>query len=195
MTNVVDARGLDCPQPVLATKKALESIEQGVVRVIVDNPVSRDNVKRFAESRGCQTMVEEKLEEFHLEIVKGDSAKTEQKRENPNGEEVVVICTDVLGTGERELGEILMMAFIKTLMEVEPIPAKLIFMNAGVRLTTEGSEVLNPLKALEEKGVRIFSCGTCLDYYNLKDKLKIGVATNMYDTVQYLMAAGKVIGL
>jgi selenium metabolism protein YedF len=86
-----------------------------------------------------------------------------------------------------------MKAFLNTLWDTEPKPAKILFLNDAVRLTSEGSEVLDSLKLLEEAGVEIFSCGTCLEYYQLKDKLRVGLITNMYDTVDSLLSTGKII--
>jgi selenium metabolism protein YedF len=108
-------------------------------------------------------------------------------------ESVTFVTTDRLGAGDRQLGEILMKAFLNTLWDAEPKPAKILFLNDGVRLTTEGSEVLDSLKLLEEAGVQILSCGTCLEYYELKDKLKVGSVTKMYDTVESLLSAAKVV--
>jgi len=195
MEREVDARGLACPQPVLNTKKALEEIGEGVVKVIVNNTTAKDNVKRFAESQGCSVEIEEKGGDFYLTVVKGEVPEAEKKPEEAIGKDVILICTDTLGTGDKRLGEILMKAFLNTLVDTEPKPAKLVFMNNGVKLTTEGSEVLDALEALEKKGVEIFSCGTCLDYYRLKEKLQIGEATNMFDTVKSLVGAAKVIGI
>ena len=115
-----------------------------------------------------------------------------EARETTDGA-VILIGDDSLGVGDRELGKMLMKAFLNTLFDGEPRPAKLIFINNGVKLTTEGSEVLDATKALEEKGVDIFSCGTCLDYYGLRDKLKAGRITKMADTVNSLLSASKVI--
>lgn len=86
-----------------------------------------------------------------------------------------------------------MKAFLNTLWDYEPKPAKLLFINNGVRLTTEGSEVLETLALLEKKGVHIFSCGTCLEYYNLREKLRVGLVSNMYAIVDALLQATKVI--
>jgi selenium metabolism protein YedF len=108
-------------------------------------------------------------------------------------ETVVLVTSDRFGTGDDRLGAILMKAFLNTLWDTEPKPAKILFINDGVRLTTEGSDVLDALALLEQAGVGIFSCGTCLDYYNLKEKLRAGQATNMKDTVAALTAAGKII--
>lgn len=189
MPEVIDARGLPCPQPVIKTKKALQEIEKGTITVLVDRPEASENVQRFARSQGCQVKVIEKDGVFHLDVIKGKLAQVEAKKSS----DVVFITSDRLGTGDERLGEILMKAFLNTLWDNEPKPAKLIFINDGVRLTTEGSEVLDTLKLLEKDGVEIFSCGTCLEYYKLKDDLRVGKVTNMYETVHSLMDAGKVI--
>jgi len=195
MGREIDARGLDCPQPVLNTKKSLEEIEEGTIKVIVDNTIARDNVKRFAESQGCSVEIEEKGGNFYLKVVKDRLCEMERKPESAGGERVILICTDTLGTGDGKLGEILMRAFLNTMADAEPRPGKLIFMNNGVKLAVEGSEMLDALEALEGRGVEIFSCGTCLDYYDLKDNLRVGGVTNMFDMVNSIMNATKVIGL
>jgi len=199
MVREVDARGLPCPRPVINTKKALEEIEEGKITVLVDNGESCQNVQRFAQSQGCQVEVREKGGIFYLDITKGRPAQVGAKadispqREPSKSSDVVFITSDVLGTGDRRLGEILMKAFLNTLWDAETKPAKLLFINDGVRLTTEGSEILETLYLLEKEGVQIFSCGTCLEYYQLKEELKVGLVTNMYDTVDSLLSASKVI--
>lgn len=106
---------------------------------------------------------------------------------------VLLVANDEFGHGSSELGQILMRSFLKTVAGSEQKPAVAIFMNAGVRLTTEGSELLDEIRALEDAGVRVLSCGTCLDYFHLKDNLKVGKITNMQDTVAALMAADWVV--
>jgi selenium metabolism protein YedF len=188
----VDARGLPCPRPVVETKKALEEVGQGVVTILVDSIESRDNVRRFAESQGCPVEVEEKEGAFRLKVTKGQPAQTPQP-EPVTGNYVVFITTDRLGTGDERLGEILMKAFLNTLWDHDPKPARILFMNSGVFLTTEGSDVLDALRLLEAAGVRIVSCGTCLAYYGLTEKLQVGAGGNMYEIVDSLVAAPKVI--
>jgi len=188
----IDCRGMACPQPVLTAKKALEEMGQGEFILIVDNPAARDNVERFAQSQGAIVGVEKKESEFYLHIHKRsarDLAGSVQKAEKV----VVYVNSNLLGVGEEALGTILMRSFLKTLLDLKPIPSKLIFINSGVRLTTEGSEVLETLKALSEKGVDILSCGTCLDFYGLKEKLKVGIISNMYDIAQSLLEADRLI--
>ena len=188
----IDCRGMVCPQPVLTTKKALEEMGQGDFTVIVDNRTARDNVERFAKSQGAMVDVKEKGSDFYLHIEKGST--TDRGESTQRIEKVVVyINSNLFGVGEEALGAILMRSFLKTLLDLKPVPSKVIFVNSGVRLTTEGSEVLESLKALSEKGVAILSCGTCLDFYGLKEKLRVGIISNMFDIAQSLLEADRLV--
>ena len=190
MTIEIDARGLACPLPVVKTKKALEEITEGDITVIIERPEGSQNVQRFADSQNCPYEVEEKDGLFYIHIHKGETETNEAVKKSTN---VVLITTDRLGTGSEELGKILMKAFLNTLWDASPRPGKILFMNDGVRLTVEGSDVLDTLHLLENEGVEIFSCGTCLAYYELTDKLDVGMVTNMYETVESLLSSDKVI--
>ena len=195
----VDARNKPCPEPVLLTKKALEAGTEETVTVIVDNETSLQNVTGFAQSRGCAVKVTENDGLYSIEITRaGSASKTEEKtgggvKEGTGGAGVLLITGDLMGSGDEELGRVLMTAFINTLPESKQLPEKMLFVNRGVMLTTEGSAVLDTLGKLEASGVRIFSCGTCLNFYNLKEKLAVGKVTNMYDTVDSLLTASKVV--
>lgn len=197
MEKEVDARGLACPQPVLLAKKALEEGGTGIVRVVVDNETACDNVQRFAESQGCDVIVEAQGEGFVLRVKRPGlgGADTPVTRAAAGGDEVVLICTDVLGKGDVRLGAVLMKAFLNTLVDADPRPTRLLFMNEGVRLTCEASEVLDVLGEFQRRGVGIFSCGTCLEFYYLREKLKVGEVTNMFEIVKSLTQAAKVIGI
>jgi len=192
--SVVDCRGLACPQPVMTTKKALDQLKEGELLVIVDNAVSCNNVERFAQSQGCSAEIERSGEDFHLRIHKGkgrDEAKQDRKKEM---EKVVVyINSHLMGGGDETLGSFLMKAFLKTLLDLETKPNRLILINSGVQLASEGSKVLDSLIALSEKGVEILSCGSCLDFYGLKGKLKVGVVSNMVEIIQSMMEADRLI--
>jgi selenium metabolism protein YedF len=188
----IDCRGMACPQPVLTAKKALEEMEQGDFILVVDNPSARDNVERFAKSQGAMVDVKEKESCFYLHIEKRsacDRAAPAQKAEKV----VVYFNSNLLGIGDEALGTILIRSFLKTLLDLKPIASKLIFINSGVRLTTDGSEVLETLRTLSEKGVEILSCGTCLDFYGIKGKLKVGIISNMYDIAQSLLEADRLL--
>ncbi|RJP55163.1 MAG: sulfurtransferase-like selenium metabolism protein YedF [Deltaproteobacteria bacterium] len=195
MRNIIDAKGLTCPQPVINTKKALEEIKEGILTVIVDNVAARDNVRRFAESQGCTVMVEEDNGDYRLEIAKGFPREVGSKPGEARGNDniVIYINSDVMGVGDEELGKILMDAFLKTMIVAHPQPRKLIFVNSGVRLAIEGSDVVGYIKEMEKKGVEVLSCGTCLNFYGLKEKLGVGVISNMYDIIESLTEADKVI--
>jgi selenium metabolism protein YedF len=188
----IDCRGMACPQPVVTVKKALDESEGKAFILIVDNLAARDNVERFAQSQGAMVDVQKKGEDCYLHIQK-KSACDLQGSLHKAEKVVVYINSNLLGVGEEALGAILMRSFLKTLLDLKPIPSKLIFINSGVRLTSEGSEVLETLKTLLEKGVEMLSCGTCLDFYGLKEKLKVGIISNMYDIAQYLLEADRLI--
>jgi selenium metabolism protein YedF len=189
MDGEIDARGLPCPQPVVNTRKALQQIEEGVITVLVDRRDASENVQRFARSQGCDVSVTESEGVYRLEIVKGGTCSCGAAASG----QVVLIGSDRLGTGDSALGDKLMRSFLKTIDDGGFRPARLLFVNEGVKLTTEGSAVLDTLRELERKGVQIFSCGTCLEHYGLVEKLNVGLVTNMYDIVDSLLGAEKAI--
>jgi selenium metabolism protein YedF len=193
--SVVDCRGLACPQPVMTTKKALDQLKEGELLVIVDNAVSCNNVERFAQSQGCSVEVEQRGKDFSLRIRKGRRRQeTEPPQEKEKVKKVVIyINSHLMGGGDEALGSFLMKAFLKTLLDLETKPNRLILINSGVQLASEGSKVLDSLIALSEKGVEILSCGSCLDFYGLKGKLKVGVVSNMVEIIQSMMEADRLI--
>ncbi|GBG56774.1 hypothetical protein SPFL3102_02500 [Sporomusaceae bacterium FL31] len=195
MANYVDARGLACPQPVIATKKALDSIDDGTVTVIVDNAIAKENVLKLAASSHCEVRVEEKSGLFTLQIVKGSGSNQAEPLVAVEASATVYLITkNTLGHGNDELGGVLIKSLLFTLVEKQPYPKTVMFINSGVLLTTQGSPVLEHLQKLEQAGVQLLSCGTCLEYYQLKDKLAVGGVTNMY-TILDEMSANKAITL
>ncbi len=194
MKQVIDARGKACPQPVLMTKKALEEMDEGKVTVVVDSAISKDNVVRFATNQGCEIHVEEKGEEFHIHVTKGTPGDQQPDDSSTSSTNITIyVHSDRMGQGDDTLGKILITGFIKTIKDVDPKPTRMIFVNSGIFLTTEGSEVIDALKELEEMGIEILSCGTCLDFFDRKEKLKVGLASNMFDITSALMQSDKVI--
>jgi selenium metabolism protein YedF len=197
----IDCRGLKCPQPVLQVKDALERMVAGEVEVTVDNEASRSNIERFAKSQGCPALVSQEGENFRIIISKtGDSrpgpgaADVSQFTCRPGqGEIVHVISSETMGRGSEELGKVLMRAYIKTIKDVTPLPRKILFYNSGVRITATESDLIAPLRELETKGVEIYSCGTCLDFFDLKGKLMVGKPTNMYEIMQSMAGAAHVV--
>jgi selenium metabolism protein YedF len=188
---------MSCPQPVLETKKALEKSGPEGVLILVDNPASKENVRRFAESQGYQVDITEEQGAFRLRLQKAGTIRKDPVREEikVEGETlwVVFIESDSIGRGSDELGRILMRSFLHTLAEAEFKAAKIILVNSGVKLTCEGSEVLEDLRHLSGQGTEILSCGTCLDYFGLKTKLQVGRISNMYEILSSLAQATKVL--
>lgn len=181
MKKEIDARGQACPKPVIMTKKELDNLSQGTIVTIVDNDVAKENVSKLAQSLGLKFSVDQRNDnEYYIEINKGESSIAVTKELELSTQSTIAIASDKMGAGEEELGKILMKSFIYTVKETAPYPANILFFNSGVYLTCEGSPVLDDLKALADNGVEIISCGTCLDFYNIKDKLQVGTISNMY---------------
>ncbi len=190
----VDARGMDCPKPVIETKKAIEKINEGQITTIVDNEVAKENVKKFAKSLNYEVDVNEVEGNYYVNIYKGVVGdEYTPKKKSDIQDLVILIGTDKMGEGSEELGKILMKGYMYTLTESKPYPKAILFINSGVNLTTEGSEVVDHIRKLEGEGVEILSCGTCLDYYNLKDKLVVGGVSNMYTIVEKMNGAKNTI--
>ena len=198
----VDVRGLACPLPVVKTKKAIESLPAGKVVAIVDSPMARDNIVKLAQSLNLPVNVATEGADFILSIIKeGGVALAEPETcsevavlpERSGNNVVVLALSDKIGRPAEELGEALTKSFFYALTECSPAPRTIIFMNGGVNLTCTGSDVLPSLKTLVHQGVEILSCGTCLDYLQLKDKLEVGTVSNMFSIIEKLMAADKVV--
>ena len=195
----LDCRGLDCPQPVIKTK---ESLEQGNLRleVIVDNEASKGNVMRFASSRGCEVELSELGEGCYKLLLQAGENSSEQDFDAdeyscdlPAGSGLVyVISSASMGRGSDELGWALLQTYIQTIKDIEPLPAKILFDNEGVRLVAEESGALAGLRALQKQGVEILACGTCLDFFKLTSAIKVGQISNMYDIMSAVNSAAKV---
>ena len=193
MSQIVDARGLACPQPYINTLKALEMHD--TVMTIVDNMIAVENLRRMASSKKCIITEEKKTDGIYITLVKpsgtthapGPSdAAMDIPSSNPS-KRVLVITQDVMGNGDDNLGKILIKSFFHTIAETSPAPDTIIFFNTGVRLVAEGSEVIEDIKAIEKTGTRILSCGTCLDYFKIKDSIGAGSITNMYEIKDLLI--------
>jgi len=189
----LDLRGLKCPEPVIRTKKALQDFDDDIIVSIVDNVTAKENITRLASNLNLKYDIQEKDGCFYISIenVKG-STDVAKKGDN---EIAIVITNDKLGTGNDELGKVLMKSYLYALTESYPMPKVMMFLNAGVKLTTEGSEVLDNLQKLANAGTEIISCGTCLDFYGLKEKVKVGIIGNMYMIVEKMNNAEKVINI
>jgi selenium metabolism protein YedF len=200
MIKKIDARGLSCPKPVVMTKNALEEIEAGAVEVLVDNKPAVENVSRFARNSGCEVKARAEGKNFVVEVTKNATSEVSDeqivcpvKPQNAGKGIVILIESDSVGRGSDELGAILMRALFPTLLEADPRPRKVILMNSGAKLAVEGSLYLEDIGDLEKEGIEIFVCGTCLDFFHLKDKVKVGKISNFFEITQTLVEADKVI--
>lgn len=194
----IDARGLACPKPVIETKKALEGIQEGNIITVVDNLIARDNVSKLAKSLKLHFCVSENEGAYEISIFKGAYAQspeeTVQKRPDL-ANMAVYVSRDVMGEGDRELGEALIKSYFYALSESEPYPKAIVFVNSGVKLPTTNTQVIEHLKKLVEFGTEIHVCGACLDYYGLKDMLQVGSISNMYAIVEVLNEANNTFTL
>lgn len=192
----IDARGLACPKPVIETKKALEGIKEGNIITIVDNYVARDNVSKLAKSLRLHFSVSEVDGGFEISIFKGAYAQSaeEMVQKRPDlANLVILVGKDVLGEGDRELGEALMKSYFYALSETEPYPKAIIFLNSGVKIPTSNPQIIDYLIKLKDMGTEILACGTCLDYYDLKEMLQVGTVSNMYAIVELMNEANNTI--
>ena len=183
----INAVGLACPKPVINTKKELDKIDNGIVVVTVDNDIAKQNILKLSNSLNCESkIIKEEKDLISIEIKKGENVIIEEKKQDELEDKCIFISSDKIGNGNDELGAILMKGFIYTLTESKPYPKSILLVNSGVKLTTENYDTVGNLKILEEAGVEILSCGTCLDYYGLKESLKLGSVTNMYTIVDIM---------
>jgi selenium metabolism protein YedF len=172
----IDARGIGCPKPVIMAEEALANINEGTIEILVDNEASVANIKRFATKSGffAETLKEENY--WRVKIVKGYACEIPSEEEkSPKTEKdlLIIVGSDTMGK-EEELGKILMKGVFETMKVTKELPHTIFFLNTGVKLTTLDNEFISLLKEFEEMGVEIFTCGTCLKYFNLESELKVG---------------------
>ena len=203
---LLDVRTLPCPGPVIELRKQLELGEREILLHVADD-LARSNVSRFARSRGAEAAAEAHPSGGFLVTVRVpagvDASGTSEGGDPdelcaapgsplPGGPRIVQINADAMGLGDPALGALLLRGYLKTLRSVRPLPDRLVFYNAGVRLCCEGSTSLEDLAALAEAGVEIIACGTCLNFYGLADRLAVGRVTDMLEIATTLATAGHV---
>ena len=203
MEKRIDCMGMACPLPVINAKKAIEEFtEDGTLYVKVDNDTAVQNLTRLGEHNGFTVSSNQDGEkEYTVEMqVKAGAAKTAEVPAeavsctvSPKGGKVVILASNTMGTGDEQLGKKLMKAFVFALTNQDEVPEKVICYNSGAYLTTEDPDTIKDLKSLEEAGAVIMTCGTCLDFYGLKEKLQVGIVSNMYDIVEAQMNASLII--
>jgi len=201
MKREIDCRGLACPAPVLKTKERIEQERPETLVVVVDNEAARQNVARFMEYQGFAVSTRMEGTDFHVTGRAGEGAPSlNAPGETPETEEskqkiMVMVATDRMGYGDDDLGLKLMVSFLSTLKEMGKELWRLVFVNNGVKMTISHSEVLPMLKDLEQSGVYILVCGTCLTHFNLLEKKMVGETTNMLDIVTAMQVADKVVNI
>ena len=218
----INAIGDTCPIPVVKTKKAIEKLEKpDTVETLVDNEIAVENLKKMASQMGFAVSDSKINSGYSVKITVDDIVKindnkmsatnakaTSEAKANSiktgaddmvscniknSGEKVVVIKSEFMGDGDNELGKVLIKGFIYALSQQDELPQTMLFYNGGAMITSDGSESIEYLKALEEKGVKIFTCGTCLNYYGLTEKLCVGEATNMYEITKKMTEASLIV--
>jgi selenium metabolism protein YedF len=197
----IDARGLSCPAPVLETKAALENGHPDRIEVLVDNEATQQNVVRFLTSQGYIAEVQKDGADFKV-IGEGSGTPPQSEPEAKakasaasDTRIMVMVASDRMGSGDDALGANLMGNFIKTLKEMGGDLWRLVFVNSGVKLTIDGADTLADIQALEDAGLTVLVCGTCLDHFNLLKRKQVGQTTNMLDIVTAMQLADKVINI
>lgn len=201
MEKLFDARGMACPLPVIHAKSESEKLNSGdTLKMIVDNEIAVQNLTRFATHKNYKvssTKEDDKTFYVMMEITNAPKADENEVIECALDSRekgcVVVIDANTMGKGDPKLGAILIKAFVFALTKQDHLPEKIVCYNSGAYLTCEGSASLEDLKLMEAEGVEIFTCGTCLDFYGLKETLKVGNVSNMYDIVEMMESANKII--
>ena len=168
------------------------------IEVLVDNEIAVQNVTKLGKEQGGEVSSEKLGEKEYKVTIQMQGAPAAADTEatcapDQKGDLIVVVSSDRMGSGNDELGKVLIKGFIYAVTQLDTLPKKMLFYNGGATLTTEGSDSIEDLKSLEAQGVEILTCGTCLDYYHLKDKLVVGGVTNMYSIVESMAEAGKII--
>ncbi len=200
----VNAMGDKCPLPVVKTKKAIDALTADeTVEVLVDNETAVENVTKAGKAMGYaaeNVQLGEGQYKITIHVVKGTDtpAPAEVAADSfvcacEKKKVVVVVGSDKMGDGSEELGKVLIKSFVFALTQLDELPSTIIFYNSGVNLSCEGSPVLEDLKNMAAQGVEIISCGTCLNFYGIKEKLAVGEVSNMYDIVEHQRAADLVI--
>ncbi len=199
----IDVKGRKCPMPLIETKKALKEMKQDEsLKVILDSETSVQNVMRYLNDNGIAAEKQNNGKEFEI-VVNKSVNEVELTEVDPYCEThvptdksyVVVFAKDRIGEGDNDLGYVLAGSMLNTIKEYEVLPQKIIFMNSGINLVLKGAPSLVHLTELEKKGVELITCGTCLNYFEKEDQLAVGRVTNMYEILDSLLKAGKVVNI
>ncbi len=198
----VNALGDACPLPVVKTINAIRGLSgPDTVETLVDNETAVENLKRLAENKGYGFSFEQQEpKKYRVVLTVEGTGEAPTEADIPvncavpaKKRRVVAVSSNCMGTGEEALGRTLMKAFLFAVRQLEELPDTILFYNSGAFVSCEGSESLDDLRALADAGVTILTCGTCLNYYGISEKLAVGSVTNMYSIVETLSGADVVI--
>ncbi len=200
---IIDTRGKKCPVPIIETKKALkESGEGDVFKILTDNKTSFENLSRFLKDNKAAFSVDEEKDQWCLTVKKGAGPVQEKIDEIycatdiPHllkGNFVIVFSSDKMGQGDSDLGELLIVNFIKAIKDLDILPRQMLFYNSGVKLGSVDSEISGHLREIESMGVELYYCATCVDHYSLREKINTGSLSNMFEIAQMMASAASVI--
>ncbi|MDR1094807.1 MAG: sulfurtransferase-like selenium metabolism protein YedF [Spirochaetaceae bacterium] len=205
----LDMQGQPCPIPVVKAKEVLAGQDAEGVVVVVDNFVAVQNLEKMAKGTGCGFSYAEEGALYRATVIKrpgsgpfsggqpaeaeGKPSKAPEAAGGAGKGPVVLVTADSMGRGAEELGRMLIKGFVFSLTQLNPLPEAVIFLNGGARLTTEGANTVPDLKTLEEKGVGVYTCGTCANYYKLTEALAVGSIVDMMNIVTRLGKAASII--
>ena len=199
----IDTRGQECPAPIIAVKKALREAKEGEsFQVFTDNQTSLENLSRFLTDNRTGFTVEESAGFWTLTVTKKESGQNLTNAgeycntEIPHftkGDFIIVFSSDRMGEGDEELGKLLIINFIKAIKDLDHLPQKMVFYNNGVKMGSVDSGVSGYLRELEKMGVDLLFCATCVKFYNLEEKIKIGILSNMFEIAQVMASAASIV--
>ncbi len=194
----IDARGKNCPLPVIETKKAMEQCHETNLEVWVDNEIAVQNLYKLAQQKGVQIIDRKESENCYVVTLLNkpiQPKQTQKTEQTPKTEQntIVVLSSETMGKGDEVLGRLLMKGFVYALTEIEKLPNTILLYNSGAKLAVHGAETVPDLQLMEKQGVAVLVCGTCLNHYGLSEQLAVGSVTNMYHITEILAQASKVI--
>ena len=192
MNYQIDARKKTCPIPVVMAKKEVDNGKENF-SVIVDNQTAVENLKRFGSNSGYETTVKEAGADFEVNFIRFQGSCDSLMPFPGNKDWAVFIGKERIGEGDLELGTSLLKMFLYTLAQDANTPKYILFINTGVKIPVENEQIIEHLKVLQEKGTEILVCGTCLNFYEISEKLQVGTISNMYDIVDAMKLVDKVI--
>ncbi|GAB1427770.1 sulfurtransferase-like selenium metabolism protein YedF [Aminivibrio sp.] len=194
----VDARGRNCPQPVMMTKTLVDSGEREI-EILLDNAVSASNVRRFLEKSGYAVSIIDEEGTITLEGSRSGreriAAPVSPVPEKGLQDGVLLLTGDTIGGEDTDLGEVLMKGFLGTLSRTDCPPANIALMNEGVKLALKNTSTCDHLTALSKKGVSILVCSTCTNHFGITQEIGIGVISNLSEIARVLLSSAKTITL